>query len=373
MKKILFLTNIPAPYRIDFFNALGRRCELTVLFEARRAAGIRFNWNEDSIRHFKAVFLSDGEINEQKVDRKVFRFLQSERFDCIIGTSYGYRTELAALLWLRLSGRPYYLELDGVTERAAENPIKRLLKRFLITGAQGVFSSSRRTDSAMLGYGARTGQLIRYPFTSLFQAEVLERAPSDAEKRRLRTGLGVKEAHMVLAVGQFIPRKGFDVLFDACDAFQSGAGVYIAGGKPGEDYLARTARITNANVHFIGFLDKERLAAYYRAADVLAFPTREDVWGLVVNEAMANALPVVTTDRCVAGTELVRDGENGYLIPIERADLLAERVNALLADGGALRDSMAASALETARQYTMEAMVDAHLRVLDGEKPAAMR
>ena len=62
LKRILFITNIPAPYRIDFYNELGRYYDLTVIFEAKRAPGITFNWKEDAISRFKAIFLKDGEI-----------------------------------------------------------------------------------------------------------------------------------------------------------------------------------------------------------------------------------------------------------------------------------------------------------------------
>ena len=56
--KVLFITNIPSPYRIDFYNELSRFVDLTVIFEARRVQGIRFNWNDDNLR-FKAVFIFD--------------------------------------------------------------------------------------------------------------------------------------------------------------------------------------------------------------------------------------------------------------------------------------------------------------------------
>ena len=61
LKKVLFITNIPAPYRIDFYNELGKHCELTVIFEAKRAPGITFNWKENTISNFKAIFLKEGE------------------------------------------------------------------------------------------------------------------------------------------------------------------------------------------------------------------------------------------------------------------------------------------------------------------------
>ena len=52
---------------------------------------------------------------------------------------------------------------------------------------------------------------------------------------------------------------------------------------------------------------------YYQAADMLVFPTREDIWGLVINEAMANGLPTVSTDKCVAALEMIKQGENGRM------------------------------------------------------------
>ena len=50
------------------------------------------------------------------------------------------------------------------------------------------------------------------------------------------------------------------------------------------------------------------LALYYKAADVFAFPTREDIWGLVVNEALNYGLPVVSTYGCVAACEMLPEG-----------------------------------------------------------------
>ena len=66
-----------------------------------------------------------------------------------------------------------------------------------------------------------------------------------------------------------------------------------------DDDEARENDLTN--VHFVGFKTKEQLEDYYRAADLFVLPTREDIWGLVVAEAMAYGLGVITTNRCNAG------------------------------------------------------------------------
>lgn len=362
MKKILFITNIPAPYRIDFFNALGKKYDLTVLFEARRAAGIRFNWNEGSIHNFRAIFLSDGIIDEKRINFRIFDYLKAERYDHIVATSYGYYTEMAALFYLIARKLPYYLELDGGVVRAGEGMLKRRVKQRLIRSAEGYFSSSAVTDAVLTHYGASMEKIRRYPFTSLTEADILKTPPTSAEKAAAKAALGIREKTMVLGVGQFIHRKGFDVLLKAAQLLPDDTAVCLAGAEPTEALMKLCN--TLPNVHFAGFLSKHALTRYFCAADVFALPTREDMWGLVINEALANALPVVTTDKCVAGTELVFDGENGFLVPIEDEQALAGRLNQLI-ENAALRERMAGEALKRIAPYTIDGMVGAHERVFE--------
>ena len=109
-------------------------------------------------------------------------------------------------------------------------------------------------------------------------------------------------------------------------------------------------------------MKKEKLVQYYKAADLFALPTREDIWGLVINEAMAYGLPVITTDKCVAGLELVEDGVNGYIIPTEDSEILADRIQKVLQKDTA---QMGARSLEKIRNYTIENMVKAHIQIFE--------
>ena len=116
------------------------------------------------------------------------------------------------------------------------------------------------------------------------------------------------------------------------------------------------------HVHFLGFQKKERLAEFYKAADLFVLPTREDIWGLVINEAMAYGLPVITTDRCVAGLELVEDGVNGYIVPVEDAQTLAEKIHAVLQSD---LEKMGQASLDKIRPYTLENMAKVHAEILE--------
>ncbi len=96
-KKILFITNIPAPLRVDFFNELGKLVDLTVLFEAKTTKAASFNYNLDRTLNFHAVFLSGGDIRERRVDWKILPFLKPGRYDHVVVTNYGYATEAVAI------------------------------------------------------------------------------------------------------------------------------------------------------------------------------------------------------------------------------------------------------------------------------------
>lgn len=105
------------------------------------------------------------------------------------------------------------------------------------------------------------------------------------------------------------------------------------------------------------FQKKDRLKKYYMAADLFVLPTREDIWGLVVNEAMACGLGVITTNRCNAGLELIRNRENGYLVAVEDVHALREAMLEALEN----TEALGLCALETIRPYTVETMAADHM------------
>lgn len=363
MKTVLFITNIPAPYRIDFYNELGKYVNLTVLFEAKGASdqGIKFNWNYDEISNFKSVFLSNGDIREKKVNWKIIDFLRKNRFDHIVVTSYSYFTEMAALIYLKIMKIPYYMETDGGIIRN-ENRFKKWYKTFLITGAKGYFSPSAQSDTYLEYYGAKQNVVFRYPFTSFRKSDILEKVLDYNEKTKIRYTLGIKGEKVILGVGQMIYRKGWDILIKAAAQLDERFHVYIAGGNPTQEYLDLMNKLNvTEKVHFIPFSSSSLLTQYYRAADLFVLPTREDIWGLVVNEALANGLPVITTNNCVAGLELIHNNVNGRIIDVDSVQQLVSGINELIF--GSNSYNLSKASLASIQMHTIEEMAKVHFNV----------
>lgn len=366
MKRVLFLTNFASPYRVHFFDELGKYMDVTVLY-SDRVEDIKHrnaDWFEKGEGGFRAVQLTRvASVGDENLCLDVLPWL-NQKYDSIVIGGYSSPTAVLAMAYLRMRRIPFWMEVDGGLVRQ-EGKLKYFVKKSLVCLAKQWLSTGRYTTDYLVHYGAKADNVRHYPFSSLYAGDILPEVISQEEKARIRQELEVPEKKMVLAIGQFIHRKGFDVLLQAARDIDADTGIYIVGGEATEEYLKLREQLGLKNVHFLGFRKKDALAQYYKAADLFVLPTREDIWGLVINEAMAYGLPVVTTDRCVAGLDLIENGVNGYVVPVENAPVLAEKMNAVLSgDPG----SMGKASLRKIQPYTLENMAKTHSEIFESEK-----
>lgn len=363
--KVLWLTNIPSPYRVNFFNELGKLCDLTVLFErvsstARDKSWENFNANNFRFEILRALFLH-GKSNA--FCPSVKKYLKKNSFDKIVVTNYSSFTGIYAVHILKIRKIPYIVESDGAFVGNGTG-IKEKIKKWIIKDANLCFSTARLHDEYYLHYGAQKGKIVRYPFTSLFNSDILKRPLSSNEKSSLRKKHNIIEKKIIISVGSLIYGKGFDILLTAMNFLPREIGCYIIGDGPSDEYKRMAEKYNLPNVHFISFKLKEELREYYRAADLFVLATRSDVWGLVINEAMAAGLPVITTDKCIAGLELVNDNKIGKIIKSEDAEALSEAIKHYLYNQN-FYDSQ--RILNRIKEYTFEKMALIHIAALSDE------
>ena len=360
--KVFILTTVMAPYRVQLFSEIGKYCELHVCFEQMRSSERNENWYDESSNNFHLVKLKKWNTSINTVKFEVLKHVQSIRPDIVIAYEYHTKTSLVIMSFCQLKGIPYIINCDGAF---VTKSIKDFVKRLYISKASGFISSGKKADEYLLHYGANRKCIYHNHFTSLHKDDILKSIPSLEDKRLARKEKGISEKNMILSVGQFVHRKGFDVLLKSVELFSKDVGVYIIGGRVTAEYETIIHKLNLKNVHFIDFMPFEELKHYYIAADIFVLPTREDIWGLVVNEAMACALPIVTTNRCVAGIELIKYGVNGYIVPVENHELLGTAINNILSDEVA-RENMASENLRIIRDYTYEVSAQDIMTALEG-------
>ncbi len=357
--KVLFLTNVPSPYRVEFFNELGKYCELTVLFEKNTSEERDASWSNYTFENFKGIFLKGKSYKtDGAICFGVLKYLKRRAFDHIVVTNFSSPTGMLAIEFMRLKGIKYFLESDGGFAKNNRG-LKEKIKRHFIKGAKGYFSTADEHDKYYLAYGAKKEALHRYPFTSLKGEDILLIPPTSEEKNALKKELDITEEKVVLCVGQFIKRKGIDLLINAAKTLPENVGVYIVGGTPTEEYILLKGNAQN--IHFVGFKLKEELKKYYKAANIFVLPTREDIWGLVINEAMSLGLPVITTNKCIAGLELTQNDYNGYIISVDDQAAISEKILKIINEKTEAEFSQ--NSLNKIFGYTFAEMAAAHIKV----------
>lgn len=357
--KVLYVTNIAAPYRVDFFNDLSKYCDLTVLFERKKAVDRNDEWYNNAFS-FNGIFLKSKNIgNEAAISFEVIKYLK-QKYDLIILGGYSSPTAIIASLYMKFSKIPYILNADGGFINYSERKINKFIKTFFISSAKYWLSSGKEANKYLVYYGANEKNIYNFPFTSLKESDILKEPISIEAKKKLKRNFNISYDKVILSIGQFIPRKGFDWMIEAYKDLDSNIGIYIIGGKPTEEYITLKNKYKMNNLHFIDFQSKDIIKKWYQLADLFVLPTREDIWGLVVNEAMAQGIPVITTNKCIAGLELIEDGKNGYIIDVENKEMLLEKTNFFFSLSNEKRKNIMENCLNKINKYTLENMSTIH-------------
>ena len=172
----------------------------------------------------------------------------------------------------------------------------------------------------------------------------------DPEEQVRRLLGGRSDGPLLVYVGRLGAEKGVERLRPVLERVPR-ARLALVGDGPHraalEEQFAGTATT------FAGRLDGSELAAAYASADCFVFPSTSETLGLVLLEAMASGTPVVAA-RAGGIPDLVRHGEDGFLLDADDADGWAWRIQRLLADSG-LRDRIARRARSAALGWSWEA------------------
>ena len=364
--KVLFVTNVPSPYRVDFFNELGKMCDLTVVFEKKTSDERDKSWSEYSFSNFNGIFVKGKSINtDTAICIGILKYLNKNEYDHIVVTNISSPTGILAIIFMRLRKMQYWIEGDGGVPKKGQF-FKRQIKTYLISGAKGCFSTSKAHDKYYLAYGADSSSIFRYPFTSISRADIENsNIVRKCSKTSLKKKLNMMESKIILSVGRFSYNagygKGFDLIMKVAESVGNDYGFYIVGDKPTEEFLTWKQNKGLDNVHFVSYLNKQDLAEYYAAADCFVLLSRGEAWGLVINEAMVYSLPIVSTPYTVAATELITDGVNGYIVPTDNIELISSKI--MICVDTKKNELFGARNKEIISGYTIEDMAKRHIDV----------
>jgi glycosyltransferase involved in cell wall biosynthesis len=157
-------------------------------------------------------------------------------------------------------------------------------------------------------------------------------------------------------IGKIIPRKGLRQLLETCSilkrqGYQNYTLLIVGDGWQRQELekFSKTRKL-EAQVQWVGAIEYGCLGAYLSHADVFVFPTLEDVWGMVLPEAMAFGKPVLCS-KWAGAAELVVEGANGYCFDPHEPERLAELMCRFI-NNPALAVSMGRQSQQLMSRYT---------------------
>jgi len=214
-------------------------------------------------------------------------------------------------LWL--IGRHFYI---GTTLLSADSTtgIRGLLKRIIVRGADGYIAYGTKAKEYLEYLGVKANKI----HVSTNTVDVIHLQNKVMEYRNGENFIKERELHpkyLLLYVGQLIRRKGIIQVLKALNILgDPDIGFIIVGSGPEEKNLEIFCKENKLqNVFFEGFQQQEILPKYYALTDVFILPSFEEVWGLVVNEALASGLYVLSSKYAGASYDLIKEGWNGEI------------------------------------------------------------
>ena len=367
-KKLLYINNFEAPYRVPFFNLLGEYYDMTMAFSQKPSDRTERNlkWFKEPERTYKVLYLNTIKIGNIKIAFSIRKLLKD--YDLIFMDMYGNPTNMYAIYCMQRMKIPFFMSVDGMLPKK-ESFFTHRIKSYFLNAPLKIMSPAKSVDACLKKYGVQEEKITRYNFTSLLESDILNSVPSKTEKTEIREKLGLAvNKKIIITVGRFTYNKGYgkgyDVLFKAMSRLPKDYFLYVIGDEPTKEFVSMKRNLGLNNVHFVNFVNKDELKEYYRAADLFCLQTRGDVWGLVINEAMGMGLPVITTKTCVAGGELVQNGINGYIADAEDDIKLEANIKRILSDDK-LRKHMGEKSLRRIKEWTIEKMVSQHIALFE--------
>jgi glycosyltransferase involved in cell wall biosynthesis len=353
--RIGVVTNVPAPYRIPLFNCIARRLEATgahfrVFFLGTRSR--RRPWmtpSDDLAFEYEVVRSFELPLGERRrlvpidFERRLSAFSPS----LVLTAGFSPLVSGRVAFWAR-HRRTAVGIWSGETRSkpVAERAARRLQRAWLL----------RQADFA-IAYGFQAGEYLRHLDSRLPLVYGRNASPVGPAVRHRPQRPDVIELLTVADLAS--PRKGVDVLIDALrlDPDLPCRLTVVGGGALLPALQERTRG--DERVVFLGPLPPERTRACYRDADVFLFPSRHDIFGLVLVEAMGSGLATVASRSPGAVADLALDGKNCLLVDGDHPDAWADAIRRLVLDHE-LRLALGESAKRTIRsRWTIEHACDA--------------
>ena len=338
--KVVIVTNIPSPYRIPLFNELSEQLlkdnkVLVVIFGNKTYSRRKFKAVPESEFKFEYIYLDSETIdfgNQEKTYfsyKNLFKTFKKINPLCVIISGFTFAT---TRLWLDsyFNKRPYIIWTGSILHSGRNDSLLRKIQRKLLI----------KRSSAFITYGTKASEYLlklNAPSSKVFIGiNTVDTTFYNKETQALKGTNPTNKFHLTY-IGYFSKRKNVLKLLEVIKFLKLNRDDFILdliGDGPEKELLQEYTVLNNLgnNVKFHGFKQKEELPKLLAMSSCFLFQTDFDIWGLVLNEAMAAGIPVIATNNAGATSDLIINGQTGYIGNFDNPEEICDLINCILND-----------------------------------------
>lgn len=334
-QRLAVVATHPVQYNAPWFRLLNERDDISLrafyTWHAGDAAvrdpgfGKAFQWDIPLLDGYEWELVPPS----RPVQRRTFRNMDSpaivERVsawqpDAVLVFGWNFRSHLRVMR--HFHGRiPVLFRGDSTlldVRPGIRSLLRSLLLRYVYSHVDFALPVGYHNRQYFLNYGLSVGQLVTVPHAIDNQRFAGTDGQYDREAELLRKELGFADDDVViLFAGKFEPIKnplGLLRTFQAAARRRQNLRLLLVGNGALENEVNRIVA-ADSHIRTLPFQNQKRMPVVYRTGDIICLPSRNETWGLCLNEAMACGRPIMATAHVGAAYDLLREGQTGFLCP----------------------------------------------------------
>lgn len=350
-KKILMVFIEPTPYIIEllqygFAHALEK---LEVIFLTEN---LTQNWNLKYSINYHVI------ASKKDYIQLIFEIFVKRKYKLLHLAGWSHPFLIFLIVIARIFFLPSTLESDTQQKKDSsilKKIIKRMVYPLLFKFPRFFLPGGTRQAKYLSHYGVKNKKIMIAQMTvNTIKIRNFTKAISACDRENLRLQHNAKNSDVVfLFVGRLLDWKGIRELIAAIKSIQDArAKLWIVGGGELADEVQLAVKADNKITYF-GRMADDLLWRIYHAADVFVLASHAEPWGLVINEAMAVGLPIITTNGVGCVEDLITHHQEGLIVSPKNEIMLRESINFML-ENPEKRKSMAENSQCRIEKWTLE-------------------
>lgn len=340
--KVLIITNIPSPYRVLQFDKVAEilgddfcvfYCAIT---ESNR------NWINLKIKH-NHLFLNKSIFKNIYLNIDILKHLKRFKPEIIISAGFS-PTIIISFFYTLFNNKKFIVFTDFWLHSVNKHSkINRIIRKLIIPRASASICIGYKGKEFLIEYGAREQSIFRSPISIDNKYYLYHKV--DINKRE----------YDLMFSGRFVDEKFPQFTIDILKSLKQKKIDFkfiIIGSGEKKDEIINQLELYSIDYYYPGFIQQKELPKFYSNAKLLLFPTKQDAWGVVANEACAVGTPVITCENAGVANDLIINEKNGYVLPLD-VDIWVNKIITLLNDERKL-NQFSKNCTKKVKKYSVE-------------------